>query len=235
MSFAPIYLCGELTESRTLRRDDYHILACLVTVPAGLTLTIESGVTVKALQTAVDGQSVPAIVIKQGGRIMANGTPSAPITFTAIGSDISSEAAEVTDTASNVTVARRRMGKWGGLVIAGYAPTSTVNPMVEGLVGVPYGGTDPYDNSGVLSYIRIWHGGAVISPNNEINGLTLAGVGAGTRIENIEVRSLSCACRARALACMSNARLCVCAVDKACWVSSLQRLPFPVPGGLLSG
>ena len=50
-----------------------------------------------------------------------------------------------------------------------------------------YGGSDPADNSGVLRYVSIRHGGAEIGEGNEINGLTLGGVGTGTIIENIEV------------------------------------------------
>ena len=58
-------------------------------------------------------------------------------------------------------------------------PASDVNGL--------YGGTNPSDNSGVLRYISIRHGGANIGEGNEINGLTLGGVGNGTIIENIEV------------------------------------------------
>jgi hypothetical protein len=50
-----------------------------------------------------------------------------------------------------------------------------------------YGGSDSDDNSGIFKYISIRHGGALIGEGNEINGLTLGGVGAGTEIDNIEV------------------------------------------------
>ena len=46
-----------------------------------------------------------------------------------------------------------------------------------------YGGNDPADNSGTLRYVRIAEGGLIAGPNNEINGLTLQGVGYGTTIE----------------------------------------------------
>jgi hypothetical protein len=52
-----------------------------------------------------------------------------------------------------------------------------------------YGGADAADNSGVLKYISIRHGGANIGEGNEINGLTLGGVGSETVIENIEIVS----------------------------------------------
>jgi hypothetical protein len=50
-----------------------------------------------------------------------------------------------------------------------------------------YGGTDDTDSSGVLDYVSIRHGGEQIGASNEINGLTLGGVGTGTRISNIEI------------------------------------------------
>ncbi|MGJ8644837.1 MAG: hypothetical protein ACSHX9_15620 [Luteolibacter sp.] len=46
---------------------------------------------------------------------------------------------------------------------------------------------DEADNSGVLSYVSIRHGGYTFGPDNEINGLTLGGVGSGTTIDHVEV------------------------------------------------
>ena len=43
------------------------------------------------------------------------------------------------------------------------------------------------DDSGLLQYISIRHGGALIGEGNEINGLTLGGGGSATVIENVEV------------------------------------------------
>jgi hypothetical protein len=75
------------------------------------------------------------------------------------------------------------------LILLGKAPInkSGGEAFVEGLVGVPYGGTDPEDNSGVLKYVRVWYGGRSIGQDNEINGVTLAGIGRGTTIEHCEV------------------------------------------------
>ena len=52
-------------------------------------------------------------------------------------------------------------GNWGGLIILGNAPISTDGGQnfVEGIEGIPYGGTDPDDDSGILRYVRVWHGG----------------------------------------------------------------------------
>merc|ERR1719487_3125021 len=89
-------------------------------------------------------------------------------------------------TTSAITLGER--GKWGGLILLGNAPTNAASPKeVEGITGKTYGGTDPADNSGTLQYVRVWHGGAVVGADNEINGITFAGVGSGTTVEHCEV------------------------------------------------
>jgi hypothetical protein len=82
---------------------------------------------------------------------------------------------------------------WGGLIILGRAPISAEAEAMQ-IEGIPpsdlnglYGGSVPDDNSGSLKYISIRHGGTNIGEGNEINGLTLGGVGSGTIIENIEI------------------------------------------------
>jgi hypothetical protein len=83
------------------------------------------------------------------------------------------------------------------LIILGSAPASLSGDVTElSIEGIPptdanglYGGNNSADNSGVLKYISIRHGGANIGEGNEINGLTLGAVGSGTTIENIEVIS----------------------------------------------
>ena len=91
---------------------------------------------------------------------------------------------------------------WGGVVVLGQAPTNNADKAgvgyglatVEGLTvpGFPaadatYGGVLPHDNSGVIRFVSIRHAGDEIGNGNELNGLTLAGVGDGTTIENVEV------------------------------------------------
>ena len=90
---------------------------------------------------------------------------------------------------------------WGGVVICGEAPTNlgAGGPAygqgeVEGLVtpafpiaDATYGGLKTSDNSGTLQFVSIRHGGDEIGTGNEINGLTLAGVGNGTVISDVEI------------------------------------------------
>ncbi|MDF3058721.1 MAG: Por secretion system C-terminal sorting protein [Rariglobus sp.] len=91
----------------------------------------------------------------------------------------------------------------GGIIILGDAPTNRANTVsigeglfaegegyIEGLAenaDTAFGGIYPLDNSGKLSYVSIRHGGAKLSDANEINGLTLGGVGSGTQIDHIDV------------------------------------------------
>ena len=72
-----------------------------------------------------------------------------------------------------------------------------VSALIEGLPAneayAVYGGTDAADNSGYIEYVSVRHGGTLIGDGNEINGITLAGVGSATVVNNIEVvASLPC-------------------------------------------
>jgi hypothetical protein len=53
--------------------------------------------------------------------------------------------------------------------------------------GSIYGGSSDNDNSGTIRFASIRYGGFILSPNNEINGLTCGAVGRGTLFEFIEV------------------------------------------------
>ena len=180
-------LIGTLTSDKTLSADTIWYLDGRVVVESGAELTIEPGTIIKGKQGA--GNSASALIIAKGGKITANGTASNPIIFTS----------ELDNIALGQKVGTNLLKtdneKWGGLVILGNAPVSVENGDIEGNIeGIPanlgygeYGGSLPNDNSGTLSYVSIRHGGITIGEGNEINGLTLGGVGAGTTIDNIEV------------------------------------------------
>jgi len=98
----------------------------------------------------------------------------------------------------------QNLSLWGGMVINGNAPTNIADNfalagvpygqgVIEGLTvpGFPvsqaqYGGLDPHDSSGVMRYVSIRHAGDQIGANNELNCLSLGGVGDGTVLENVE-------------------------------------------------
>ena len=144
----------------------------------GVTLTIEPGTDIRAFDTGT-------LLVTRGSILEAEGTATQPITFSSLDDNFDG------------------LGEWGGVVIQGFAPQygqGGTGPCfgsgevcnVEGEGGTDisvYGGNDPADNSGTLRYVRIAEGGLVAGPNNEINGLTLQGVGHGTTIEYIQVHS----------------------------------------------
>ena len=86
-------------------------------------------------------------------------------------------------------------GLWGGVLVLGNGHICAgAGDVISQIEGIPvsdnngsYGGSIPDDNSGIMTYVSIRHGGANIGAGNEINGLSLGGVGSGTIINNIEV------------------------------------------------
>jgi len=91
-------------------------------------------------------------------------------------------------------------GMWGGLIVLGKAPIIGGTKNIEGLPAdgpkSAYGGSVAADDSGTLEFVRVWMGGRDINPptrehpensGNEINGITLGGVGSKTKVENCEV------------------------------------------------
>ncbi|MFZ1705503.1 MAG: hypothetical protein WAT79_14235 [Saprospiraceae bacterium] len=173
----------------TWTKDKEYHLATRVTVVSGVTLTIQAGTVIKG--EAGSGANATALLVARGGKLIANGTPTEPIVFTTVADKISSGQIESPNMDVNIN------GLWGGLIVLGKAPISGAGSaeavQIEGIpasdINGLYGGTDVNDNSGELTYISIRHGGANIGDGNEINGLTLGGVGAGTKVENIEIIS----------------------------------------------
>jgi hypothetical protein len=183
------YMCGDITSDRTIVASKTNILSCQTFVKSGAVLTIEAGTTIWAMPVGPTAITPPTLIVEPGGRIVAAGTATAPITFTAFNAEQSSTSTAVTDTNAAVqTTVLETRGKWGGLIILGRAPTSAATPReIEGIAGITYGGTNPTDNSGTLQYVRVWHGGAAIAADNEINGITFGGVGSGTVVDHCEV------------------------------------------------
>ena len=132
-------------------------------VEAGVTLTIEPGAIVKGDPAAIDP---PGIFILPGAKIDAQGTPSAPIILT-----------------SAAPAGSRSSGDWGGLNING---RSTVNAPgctfeAEGLP-TPFGGCIEDDFSGIVTFTRVEFAGIDFTPGNELNAITMNGIGSQTQI-----------------------------------------------------
>jgi hypothetical protein len=186
-----VIVTENITENTTWTSDKIYQLGARIAVESGVTLTIEAGTIIKG--EAGTGPNATALLIAQGARLMAEGTAEAPIIFTSIADEITPEQVASGDFKSpNLDLTTN--GYWGGVLIMGKAPISVAEGKTAQIEGIPvtdsngrYGGDDPEDDSGVIKYISIRHGGSNIGDGNEINGLTLGGVGSGTIIENVEV------------------------------------------------
>jgi len=178
---------GELTTDASWSADSIYLLAGRVTVPADVTLTIAAGTIIKG--QAGTGANASALLVARNGTLNAMGTAESPIIFTSAADNIT-----VGQTASP-NLDPSISGLWGGVIILGNAPGSFDDDASEiQIEGIPtsdpnglYGGTDPADNSGTITYISIRHGGSNIGQGNEINGLTLGSVGNGTTINGVEI------------------------------------------------
>lgn len=180
-SAVQMYDYGQGTGTVTWTKDKQYLVEGPLFVNEGQVLTIEAGTVVRF--RAGKGENASALIVARGGKIIAIGTPAEPVIFTAEADDL------------NGSVDKNARGLWGGIIILGNAPVNI--PSGEGYMeGIPvseprgyYGGPDPNDNSGVLKFVSIRHSGTNIGEGNEINGLTLAGVGRNTEIDYVEVFS----------------------------------------------
>jgi hypothetical protein len=156
-----------ITESCHLTAGTYSFQG-MTFVDSGAVLSMDPGVILKG--ATKDGAKVAsALIVKPGAKIYALGTPQAPVIFTA-------------GTAEPVP------GDFAGVVLLGRAtenfPGDTA--AIEGINNVYYGGANAADNSGELRYVRIEYAGLVIGKDNELNSLTMGGVGSGTRVSYVQ-------------------------------------------------
>ncbi len=167
---------GKISSDRTLKANYVYKIRGFVYVVNGAKLTIEPGTVIEGVKgTSTRG----ALVITKGSQIIADGTADEPIIFTS-------------------DQPNPQRGDWGGLVLLGNAKTNSSFNGVQGIGSVEggvnnaeglglYGGTDDNDNSGILRYVRIEYAGYAYLPDNELNGLTLAGVGKATTVDYVEI------------------------------------------------
>jgi Secretion system C-terminal sorting domain len=159
--------------NRVLSADTVYVMTGHYYVKQGFTLTIEPGTIILGHK-----DTGGTLIVSKGAQIFAQGTQQLPIVFT-----------------SDQAPGLRAPGDWGGIIVLGNAPVNKVNPVIEGgfiagdctASGATYGGANAADNSGVLSFIRIEYPGYRFQTNNEVNGLTMGGVGSGTQIDHIQV------------------------------------------------
>lgn len=196
-----VIVTNNITSNTTWTADKEYVLAGRITVTSGATLTIQPGTVIKG--QAGTGANATALLVARGGKLIADGTAALPIIFTSVADEITG-ADIAAGNFGSPNLSPDVNGLWGGVLILGKARISASVRNPDGsqgadlsevqIEGIPtsdpnglYGGSDDADNSGVIRYISIRHGGTNIGNGNEINGLTLGGVGSGTVIENIEV------------------------------------------------
>jgi hypothetical protein len=161
----------------------------------GTQLIIDAGNTM--VFTAADSY----VRIARGSQIFAEGTAAAPITFTA-----DEDAVLGLGTESD-------RGLWGGLQINGNGLTNkchdgtatgnlqdaNIASQFDPVDGQPhgchaeaegrpatYGGNNNAENSGVLTYVVVKHAGFEVVDGDELNAITLNGVGSGTTISHVQ-------------------------------------------------
>lgn len=164
-------LTGEISTDITLKKREVYLLLGDVFVTDSTTLTIEPGTVILG-----DFKTRGSLTISNGSRIMAEGEQTDPIVFT-----------------SNRSM--KKPGDWGGIFILGNAPTNKLGNegslnyglKPDNFSSITYGGEDTVSNSGILSHVRIEYAGRRTKNFGYFNGLTLAGVGNETTIENVMV------------------------------------------------
>ena len=164
-------LSGNITKDTKLFKKETYLLLGNVFVTDSTSLTIEPGTVILG-----DYKSKGSLIISNGSKIIAEGTQTDPIVFS-----------------SNRSV--KKKGDWGGIFILGNAPVNKVGSEWELEYGlnpsspeiISYGGNDDESNSGILKYVRIEYAGNRTKDYGYFNGLTLAGVGSKTVLENIMV------------------------------------------------
>lgn len=158
-------LQGNITTDLNVPTGNYNLKGVVV-VKAGATLTIEAGTTF-TVTSADQAAGTNYLQVEQGGKIVAVGTSSSPIVFTA---------------------QSQQIGAWGGIIINGKARINVAGGTeVAEAGGLVYGGSDDADNSGTLKYVRVEYAGAAITGGTaEYNAFSFFGVGSGTVLENLQ-------------------------------------------------
>lgn len=178
---------GDTVRNVTWTSDNVYQLDNFVFVNEGETLTIEPGTVVQGLPG--NGADAAALIVTRGGTIQADGERDDgtidPIIFTAAADDGSGLGRDV-------------RGRWGGVILLGNAPINSQPPttQIEGIpdevggdrirYGAENGDFNPQHNVGTFRYVSIRHTGTALQGGDEIQGLTLGGVGSGSTVEYVE-------------------------------------------------
>ncbi|MEO7433005.1 MAG: hypothetical protein ABIR62_13480 [Dokdonella sp.] len=169
-------LSGSITSNMTLTNNTTWELQGLVTVGGdnanSATVTIEPGTLITGR-----GDTADYLYVNPGSKLIANGTPYAPIVFT------SPKDGKLGQTPAP--------GDWGGVVLAGNAPnnkcpTAPFDCRSEFNPDLRYGGNNPHDSSGSLRYVQSRYAGYVFVEGREVNSFTFEAVGDGTVVDHLQ-------------------------------------------------
>ncbi len=150
------------------------------------TITIEAGAQIFGDNSAGTG-SLNGIEVTRGSTILANGTADLPIVIS------SADAGNISwPSATNDFTG---ISEFAGVIVngCGFVNSATsfggdvASEAVQAGETRLYGGSVPTDSSGVITYVVIAESGAEFQPDEEVQGLTLEGVAAGTTINNIHI------------------------------------------------
>lgn len=198
-SAAEILVTGNITTSTTWTANNTYNLQSQIYVMPGASLTIEAGTVIATTPTSNGSGS---LAVAKGAQIFVQGTQAAPVIMTS-----TDDVATWTAGDPKTGVWRESANEWGNLTLmgagyisenasAGNVPTCNANNVaaMEGLIPdfagdtkVLYGGGNDDDDSGSISYLSIRYGGRVLGLANELNGLSLGGIGRGTNIHHVEI------------------------------------------------
>lgn len=173
-----------ITTSTIWTANNVYNLKEQVYVTNGATLTIEPGTVLKSDQGS--------LAVCRGSKIFVQGTQDAPVVMTSIHDNGAWREAAL---------------EWGNLTVMGRAyvgnsvysgnsasPTPTNIAKMEGLTDQTtndpnnrFGGGDDDDDSGTITYLSIRYGGKVLGVGDELNGLSMGGVGRGTDVHHLEI------------------------------------------------
>jgi hypothetical protein len=160
---------GDIASNTYWPSDHNYLIRGRVNVDSLVTLTIAPG-------TVIFGESgsVAFICVQMGGKIHAVGTRTQPIIFT-----------------SDQEPGNMHAGDIAGIVLNGLAIANCADCLhgqhclTEGTTTYHCGNND-CDSSGELVYFRSEYAGHVLSPDNELNSITMCSCGINTRIEYCE-------------------------------------------------
>ena len=193
-------ITGVITDDVTLVRGNFYELDGRVDIGVdtgfdgaaadgdSVALTIESGVSI------FGNSGADFLIVNRGSQIFSNGTRQNPV-------DMTSENDLLGTVAPNLRL--DTIGEWGGLVILGRAPINdcatgsigagSCSNVIEGVTApeASYGGNLATDNSGSLMYTRVKFAGFPLAAGNELNGISMGGVGSDTVVDFVQVHNNS--------------------------------------------